>query len=590
LALLQTQQFTTNAPIGTVLNWSVDGVVGGNTTVGTVSKVGLYTPPTTAGTHTVSAVNSTYTGSATVAVTDLTGVTTYHNDNARTGQNLQEYALTPTTVSGGTFGKRWSCPLDGAVYAQPLYVANLAIGGGTHNVLFVVTMNDSIYAFDADNPNCVTYWQVSLINPGAGITTQSSAAAGCNDALGQYGITGTPVIDPVAKTIYLVAATTENGTNYQRLHALSLATGTEQAHSPVVIQATVPGDGSGGTNVTFNPLYENQRTGLALTGGGVIIGWGSHCDQNLWPWYGWVMRYDASSLAQTAVFNATPNAGEGGIWMSGAAPALDSEGDMFLSTGNGTFDDTTNALPALSPNNDFGESFLNLSPSTLAVQDFYAPSQNATWTAEDLDISAGGITVLPDGVGPTAHPNVLVGLDKQGHLWMIDRSNMSGFSPIADNTVQYLTLPYASEYSGRNSPAYWSGTVYAAIKNGPLMAMQLSNGLIPALGQVAIPASQSAETYAYPPPTPMISASPSGGAMVWVLNNNANGTDNGSSALGPAILLAYDATNLGTTLYSSANLPAGTGGNAAKFTLPVVANGHVYVAGAGTLTVYGLAP
>jgi hypothetical protein len=590
LTLLQTQQFTTSAPTGTVLNWSVDGVAGGNTTVGTVSNVGLYTPPATAGTHTVSAANSAYTGSAKVAVTNLTGVTTYHNDVARTGQNLQEYALTPTTVSGGTFGKRWSCPLDGAAYAQPLYVANLSIGGGTHNVVFVVTMNDSIYAFDADNPGCVTYWQVSLINPSAGITTQSSAGASCNDVLSQYGINGTPVIDPVAQTIYLVAATTENGTYYQRLHALSLINGTERANSPVPIEATVPGDGSGGTSVTFNALYENQRTGLVLTGGGVIIAWAGHCDSKVNPWNGWVMRYDATSLARTAVFNATPNASDGGIWMSGAAPALDSEGDMFLSTGNGTFDDTSNALPALSPNNDFGQTFLNLSPSTLAVQDFYTPSQNAAWSQKDLDISAGGITVLPDGVGPSGHPNVLVGLDKQCHLWMIDRANMSGYSPTADNTVQFLTLPDAAEYSVHNSPAYWNGTVYAAVNYGPLMAMQLSNGEIPESGEIALLASQSAETYAYPPPTPMISASPSGGAIVWALNNNANGTDNGSTALGPAILLAYDATNLGTTLYSSANLAADAGGNAVKFTLPVIANGHVYVAGAGSLTVYGLAP
>jgi chitodextrinase len=607
LTLLQTQQFTTNAPGGTTLNWSVDGVAAGNSTVGTISSGGLYTPPTSAGagTHSVSAVSSTnisVTGSAAVAVTDLTGITTYHNDVARTGQNLQEYALTPTTVSGGgTFGKRWSCPLDGTVYAQPLYVANLPIGGGTHNVLFVVTMHDSIYAFDADNPGCVTYWHVSLINP-PGITTQSSANAGCNDILVEYGITGTPVIDPVAQTIYLVAATTENGTNFQRLHALSLATGTEQAHSPVVIQSTtLPGTGDGGTTLTFNPLYQNQRLGLALTGGNVVIGWSSHCDNYLWPWHGWIMLYNATSLAQTAAFNDTPNGppgnAYGGIWMSGGAPALDSSGNMFVSTGNGDFDATTSVVPpALAPNNDYGESFINLNPSTLAVQDFYTPSQNASWTDNDYDLSSSGVTVLPDGVGPTAHPDVLVGSDKQGHLWMIDRDSMSGFSPTADNTVQYLTLPNATTCQTLDqqcvyaTPAYWSGTVYIAIESGPLMALQLSEGLFQINGQVAVAASQSAETYGYPSPTAMISASPSGGAIVWVLDNNANGTDNGSAGLGPAILRAYNATNLATKLYSSTTLPADTGGNAAKFTVPVVANGHVYVAGAGALTVYGLAP
>jgi hypothetical protein len=310
------------------------------------------------------------------------------------------------------------------------------------------------------------------------------------------------------------------------------------------------------------------------------------------------MRYDATSLQQTAVFNATPNgpSGYGGIWMSGAAPALDAEDDMFLSTGNGTFNDTNSTVPALKPNNDFGESFVNLNPGSLAVQDFYTPSMNAQWTAADLDIASAGVMVLPDGVGPSTHANVLIGADKQGHLWMMDRTKMSGYLPTADNTVQYLALPNPSgsqevEYA---TTAYWNGTVYASIIYGHVLAFHLSNGLLPSSGttkpQTAVPSSQSTETYGYPNGTPSISASPSGGAIVWVLDNNANGTDNGSGNLGAAILRAYDATNLATTLYSSSTLAADAGGNAAKFVLPVVANGHVYVAGANALTVYGLAP
>jgi hypothetical protein len=347
--------------------------------------------------------------------------------------------------------------------------------------------------------------------------------------------------------------------------------------------------------VTFNALYQNQRLGLTLTGGGVVIGWGSRCDNYLWPWYGWMMRYDATSLHQTAKYNVAPNGERGGIWMAGGAPALDSSGNMFLSTGNGTFDDTSSAVPALSPNNDFGESFLNLSPTTLALQDFYTPSMNAQWTTDDLDISAGGIVVLPDGAGPSNHPNIVVGSDKQGHLWIMDRNNMSGFQPAADNTVQYLTLPGASKYSVHGAPAYWNGTIYASVANGPVMALTLSGGLVPFSGttapQTAIAASSSAEIYQYPNPTPTISASASGGgAILWALDNNANGTDNGSSAPGPAILRAYDATNLATTLYSSDRLAADVGGTASKFTVPVVANGHVYVVGTGALTVYGLIP
>ncbi len=479
LTLLQTQQYTTNAPGGTTLNWSVDGVAGGNATVGTISASGLYTPPGTAGTHTVTATNAANTSntvSVTVAVTDLTGVTIYHNDLARTGQNLHEYALTPANVSSASFGKRWSCPLDGTVYAQPLYVANLAIGGGTHNVLFVVTMHDSIYAFDADSPSCVIYWHKSFINPGGGINPISSSDVGCNVSQPEFGISGTPAIDLTSQMIFFVAVTNENGSFFQRLHALNFVTGTERANSPVVISGSVAGNGDGGGTVSFNPLNQNQRLGLTLTGGGIIIGWGSHCD-NL-PWRGWLMRYDESSFARTAIFSSTPNGTEGGIWMSGGAPALDSEGNMFFSTGNGSFDATTGVATPPAPNNDYGESFLNLVPATLDVQDFYTPSQNVAWSNSDLDISTSGITVLPDGEGPSpSHPNVMVGSDKQGHLWLIDRNNMSGFSPGADNTVQYLTLPNNANclpICFFATPGYWSGTIYVGLDTGPLMAVPLS--------------------------------------------------------------------------------------------------------------------
>ena len=219
----------------------------------------------------------------------------------------------------------------------------------------------------------------------AEVVTTGGGNATCTDVLVQYGITGTPVIDPSSQTIYLVASTTESGNYFQRLHALSLATGAEQANSPVVIAASVPGTGDGGTSVTFNPLYENQRAGLALTNGNVFIAWSAHCDNN--TWHGWVMSYDETALTQTAVFNATPNGSAGGIWMSGGAPAIDSSGNLFVPTGNGTFDDTNDIVPPAAPLNDFGESFVNLNPTTLAVQDFYTPSQNASWSAQDLDLA-----------------------------------------------------------------------------------------------------------------------------------------------------------------------------------------------------------
>jgi len=592
LTLGQTEQFRSNAPTGASVAWSVDGIAGGNSAVGTISSTGLYAPPSTAGTHTVTASYSGVTATSTVAITDLTGVTTWHNDLARTGQNLHEYALTPTTIESGNFGKIFSCPVDATVYAQPLYVANLSIGGGTHNVVFVATENDSLYAFDADSPNCVTYWQTSFINPAAGITATPASTTSCNDIVNTFGITGTPVIDPVAQILYVVAATSQNGVATQTLHAVSLSSGQDVPNSPVVIQGSVTG---ATRTVTFSAVAHLQRAALVLTGGQVIVAFGAHCDDL--AWHGWLMAYNATTLQQTAVFNSTPNGSEGGIWMSGAGPAVDAENRMFLSTGNGTFDDTSNTLPAVIPNNDFGESFLNINPSTLTVQDYYTPSQNTLWTSQDGDISASGMTVLPDGVGPSGYPNLLVGDDKFGHLWLIDRDAMSGYAPNGDDTVQYLTLPLVTKcmaedkHCVHSNPAYYNGTIYIGESWYHVMAYPLTNGLIQANAQaVAVPSAMTTEEFNYPGPTPVISASPSGNGILWVLDNFTNGTDNGSHPLGPAVLHAYNAANIGTELYNSSVKAADTGGNAAKFTIPVVANGHVYVAGAGSLTVYGFAP
>jgi hypothetical protein len=592
LTLTQSQQFTATG--GNEFTWSVDGVSGGNGTVGTITSGGLYTPPSAAGTHTIlaaSADDPANSASAAVAITNLSGIYTFHNDLARTGQNLQEYALTPTTVGSSSFGKRWSCPVDGDVQAQPLYVANLSIGGGVHNVLFLATQHDSIYAIDADSPSCTTYWQVSLLTAGATTVTYDADLGGCND-IPEFGITGTPVIDPATNTMYFVATTKENGNYPQRLHALSLINGAEQTGSPVIIQASVQTT-AGGT-VPFASLWQNQRTALALYGGGVFIGWGAHCDGS--TWWGWMMRYNETTLGQTAVFNVTPNGSEGGIWMSGGGPAVDSAGSMFITTGNGTFDDSNNTLPAIGPYNDFSMSFLNLNPAGLSVHDFYTPSMESTWSSRDEDISSSGVTVLPDGAGPSGHPNLLVGSDKQSHLWLIDRTHMGSYSSTANNTVQFLTLPGSSLCPGGcvyDTPAYYNQTVYIAPSSSPLMALPLTGGLFNATAQsIAVPASTSAETYNYPGPTASVSASPTGHGIVWVLDNSVYqfSGNAGTTPAGPAILRAYDAANLATTLYSSATLAGDTAGNAVKFTVPVIANGHVYVGGGKQLTVYGLSP
>jgi hypothetical protein len=574
------------------LQWSVDGVVGGNSSIGTITSGGLYTAPQSAGTHVVTAVGTGYSAQSSVAVTDLSAIWTHRTNNARTGLNPQEYALTPATVASGNFGKRWSCAVDGDVYAQPLYVAGLAIAGGTHNVLFVATHNDSIYAFDADSPSCRVLWQVSFLVNGATTSQQS-----CGDT-GPYGITPTPVIDTTSQTMYALVATTENGTFVQRLHALSLSTGADTM-TPMLIQATVTGNPQTAGTDTFSAAIERPRPGMTLSNGSVYLGWGSFCDNN--PWHGWFMRYDAATLTQTAVYNASPNGFGAGIWMSGGAPAVDSSGAIYLNTGNGTFDNTSNALPPVAPNNDMSMSVLKMNPTSLAVQDFFAPEQEAAWSTEDFDVSSVGVTVLPDGVGPSAHPQLLVTGDKEGHLYLIDRDNgMGEFSSVANDVVQFLLIPNImsgciANYDSAciySTPSYYNGTVYVGATLGPLMALPLSAGLLPAdPSSTVVPASQTNETYNYPGPFSTISsASASSGGVVWVLDNSNCATDDCPAGLGGAILRAYNASNLGTTLYSSSTVPADQAASAIKYTQPVIANGHVYIGGSGAVTVYGLAP
>ena len=265
---------------------------------------------------------------------------------------------------------------------------------------------------------------------------------------------------------------------------------------------------------------------------------------------------------------------------------------MFLTTGNGTFDNTMSTLPPLPPNNDFAMSFLSLDTTTLTVKDFYTPMNEAAWSANDWDISSGGVTVIPDGQGSSAHPNLLVGGDKQGNFWLLDRSSLGHYSAITNNVVQLSMLPGSVGCSDNcvfSTPAYYAGTVYIAESVGQLLALPLTNGVFAVDGTNSIVASSvSADVYRFPGPTPVISASPGGGAVVWVLENGAAATP--TQVAGPAILRAYDASNLGTTLYSSASLAADSAGNAIKFTVPLIANGRVYVVGSGQLTVYGIAP
>src|SRR6266853_1279183 len=462
LTFTRTQQFTTN---GGSVTWLVDGISGGSGALGTITPTGLYTPSSTAGVHTVTVTASGQSANATVYVTDNPGVFTHHNDNFRTGQNLNETVLAPANVTPGTFGKLFACAVDGEVYAQPLYVANFAIAGGTHNVDFVATQNDSVYAFDADASPCVQYWRKSFL--GTGVTTVSPGDTGeTGDINTIIGITGTPLIDPATGTLYVVAKTKETvGTGcsddspcyFQRLHALDLATGGEKFGGPANISSaiTVPGSGDTGDstcpgsagNVPFCPLRENQRPGLLLLNGKVYVAWASHGD--ITPYHGWVIGYDAADLTQSPiVFNTTPDGGLGGIWMSGTGPAADADGNIYVITGNGTFD-------TAAPRTNYGDSFIKLSTTGgLSVADFFTPANQSFLDSNDFDVGSGGAIVV-DSAG--AHPHLLIGGDKQGVLYVIDRDNMTGFNAGGDQILQEVTVIGGSCITCGifSTPAFW---------------------------------------------------------------------------------------------------------------------------------------
>jgi hypothetical protein len=543
-----------------------------------------------------SVADNTQSASATIGVTDLAGVFTQRYDAQRTGQNRQEFALTATTVSGSTFGKLFSCAVDAEVYAQPLHVSNFAIQGSTHNVVLVATQNDSVFAFDADASPCVQYWQTNFL--GTGVTTVPPVDTGeTGDINTIIGITGTPVIDPASGTLYVVAKTKETvGTGcsddspcyFQRLHALDLATGNEKFGGPANISAavTVPGNGDTGDstcpgsegNVPFCPLRENQRPGLLLLNGNVYVAWASHGDQD--PYHGWVIGYSASDLTQPPVlFNTTPDGARGGIWNSGTGPAADAAGNIYVISGNGTFD-------TAAPRTNYGDSFIKLSTAAgLSVADFFTPANQSDLNANDFDVGSGGAIVLPDSAGSAATPHVLIGGDKQGVLYVIDRDNMTGFNPGGDQILQTVPItagPACITCSIFSTPAFWEGQLYVVAVGDVLKQYTVANAALSAL-----PACQATDVFGFPGATPAVSSNGATNGIVWALDTTNNGTNR--SVSGPAILFAYDATNL-NKLYSSPPSGAGAAGNAVKFTVPTVANGKVYVGTQGELSVFGLLP
>jgi hypothetical protein len=582
LTVTQPQQFGINLTNLTV-TWSVDGIVGGSTGSGTITASGLYSPPNSIGTHTVTATTSdlTQTAGATVYISSNPGTFTHHNDNMRTGQNLNETILNPTNVNSATFGKLFSYAIDGISFASPLYAAGVNIpGNGFHNLVFVVTEHDSVYAFDADGLTNNPIWHVSFIDPGASVTpVPSPDTPEPFDIPGEIGITGTPVIDPTNGILYVVAATKETNSYVQRLHALDIKTGAEKFGGPVSIQASVHGTGIGaqGGMISFDPLVNNQRAALLLNSSVVYVGFASHGNPN--DYHGWVMGYNATNLQQVLAFCTTPNNRAGGVWQAGGGLAADSTGNIFFATGNGTFDANSGGV-------DYGDTVLQISPGG-TVLDYFTPYNQLFMDQNDVDLSPGGVLLLPDQGGP--RPHLLIAAGKFGSIYLINRDNMGNFSANEDtNIVQELTgvLPGGDLDTGnRINPVYFNGHVYFSCDNDFIRSYLLTNGLLS-----TTPVSQSSEEYLYPGAPLSISANGSSNGILWVVERF--GLDaTGVGATAPGILRAYDPANLSTVLYDSNQAGSrDTLDFAAKFSVPLVVNGKVFVASMSQLTVYGLLP
>jgi hypothetical protein len=584
---------TTNDAAG--VSWSVSPAGGSfSAATSTSGKTVTFTAPQAPGAYTVTATsvtNQTQSSGISIGVTDLSGIYTQHDDAARDGANEQEYALSPANVASSSFGKLFSCTVDGAVYTQPLWVAGLSVNGAPHNVVFVATEHDSLYAFDADASPCQKLWQVSLIDAGHGgtggeVTVPSGPGGKVGQAYGdltpETGVTGTPVIDPATDTLYVVSASMNGGGTsfFQRLHAINVATGAERPGSPVTIAATVPGTSGGGATVPFDSRTENQRAGLALANGSIYIAWGSHEDGM--PYAGWLIgySYNGSTLTQTATFNSAPDAGKGGIWMSGAAPAIDAQGRLYVLTGNGDFD----AASGGTPDDDYGDSLLQLSPA-LQVAQYFTPSNQSADNVYNNDFGAGGAAVLADLPGSSPITHLALAGGKDGNLYVLNRDAIGGYGD--GNAYQEINLGPEGSLSVDNPGvifsvgAYWNYTYYVAGAGEAMKAYRLD----PTTAKLTLAQTASAPSggFAFPGSTPSVSARGNSNGVVWVLDNSQFCTDS-SPGCGPAVLHAYDATNIAKELWNSANASADAAGNAVKFAVPTIANGKVYVGTRGNNT------
>jgi uncharacterized protein (TIGR03437 family) len=481
-------------------------------------------------------------------------VTTYQYDLGRTGANTNEVVLNKSNVSANTFGLLYTLPVDGMIYGQPLYVANVNIPGkGPHNIVYVATENDSVYAFDADAGGGAL-WQDSFANSGA--VTVSSDEVNCGQIKPQIGITSTPVIDLSRGAIYVVAMTRENGNYVQRLHALDLSTGAEKPGSPVEIQASYPGTGEGGSTVVFNPRNYKQRPGLMLLNGVVYTAWASHCD--IGAYHGWLIGYDAGTLQQVSVYNNTPNGNQGSFWNGGAAPAADGDGNIYLVSGNGDFDGGQN----------LGESYIKLSSGGgLGVADYFTPFNYAALNGGDVDTGSAGVVLIGDEAGSAAHPHLMSSAGKEGRIYLIDRDNMGKLSTNGSDSQIPQSIPESMPGLFGN-PAYFNHYLYFCGSGSHLAAYSISNAQMS-----TTPVSQSYEKYGYPGCVPTISSNGKSNGIVWSLEPFVG-------------LHAYDANDLSRELYNSGTDAAP--GNTVKYSAPTVANGKVFAGRDTALLVYGL--
>jgi len=499
-------------------------------------------------------------------------VTTYHNDNGRTGQNLNETTLTPGNVSASNFGLLFVITVDGKVDAQPLYLPNLSFAGAAHNVIFIATEHGSIYGVDADTG--AQLWQVSILAPGE----TPSDNHGCGQIVPEIGVTSTPVIDPSIGphgTIYIVGMSKDGlGKYHQRIHALDVTTGGEEFGGPKEIQASYPGmgDNSSGGNVIFDPGQQLNRPGLLLSNGVVYTSWGSHCDFR--PYTGRIIGYDQHTLSQVTVLDVTPNGNEGAFWMSGAGPAADSNGNIFALAANGTFDATLNAQ-AFPANGDFGNAFLKIATANrrLTIADYFETSNQSAENSSDEDLGSGGALVLPDLMDSSGQiRHLAVGAGKDTNIYIVDRDSMGKFNPNSNNIYQEVQGALAG--SVFSTPAFFDNTIYYGAVGDSIKAFRINNGK---LATAAV--SQTAKVFPYPGATPSISANGSNNAILWAAENT-----------NPAVLHAFDARNLANELYNSNQAPGGRDhfGAGNKFITPTVVNGKVYVGTTAGVGVFGL--